>query len=199
MSADLKPILLLLAAAGFAGLAGAVLAQPAPAPASMVGVTQTAASAAMPASAAMTVTPAFRDLASKAPTLAQLAELQSKELQAAMAERLSKLNGTAKPANAASASAPADAASAPVRRVVVVKPKPAAPADTSKRVLSVYGPTGSETVEIRTPSGAVVAVKVGEAGPGFKVVSVTSAGVAIESFERANGAAIRIPVGSSFR
>lgn len=197
MSADLKPILLLLAAAGFAGLAGAVLAQPAPAPASMVGVPQTAASAAMPASAAMTVTPAFRDLASKAPTLAQLAELQSKELQAVMAERLSKLNGTAKPANAASA--PGDAASAPVRRVVVVKPKPAAPADTSKRVLSVYGPTGSETVEIRTPSGAVVAVKVGEAGPGFKVVSVTSAGVAIESFERANGAAVRIPVGSSFR
>jgi type IV pilus biogenesis protein PilP len=110
----------------------------------------------------------------KAPTIATLADLQRRELEADVARRLTKMSAIeAKPA----ASAPA------LPAVQIIKTKNMAPsADTApiKRVLAIYGPEGDERADLALGDGSITAVHAGSTFGSFTVVSISRTSVKIE-------------------
>lgn len=128
----------------------------------------------------------YKPLAERGPTLAVLSEQARLERLRAIreTERTIKEKGEPKAdakdgkdvkAAGAAASAPVPA---PVRPLKTSKPM--SDVSTGKKVLSVYGPQGKETLELQLEDGQVVDLKPGDRAQGVRYIRTVGRGVEVD-------------------
>jgi len=144
--------------------------------AASVQPSQSSADSASTASQPLAANPPVGNMATVAPTITTMSQLQRAELEREARRRLEKLNPPPPaPPPAPAASSPAAVAAATAARAPRVEP------DTTKEVVAIYGFQGKETAEIRMPDGTVMKAAAGMQSPGFKVLRVERDAVLVEA------------------
>ncbi len=107
-------------------------------------------------------------MSTKAPTISLLSDLQRREREVAVADRLGKLKAATAPPTPAEGSVPVKVIRPKIREPLVAEEAPL------KRVLAIYGARGKEEADLLMPDGSIETVRKGMRMNNFEVVSLST-------------------------